>query len=363
MELALSTRIFSYKGVRCLTSSYKERLFLGHSKPVNLVLPRYLPPPSTLVCSRRRNNRPAVTSSSSKKKNKKIRPKTDDAGDDFEDDPFEALFSLLEKDLKNDDSEVDDDDEIKEEDIDKLACELAEALGDIDMEMSNTDTTETESDGDDAQEVVVAEKEEEDDDDEEEEEEDEEDEDDEDNEEEEEGQVRLKNWQLRKLAYALKTGRRKTSIKNLAAELCLDRAVVLEMLRDPPPSLVMMSAALPDEPTPRVSVPEVKPEETVMEETAVDAVELESKVKEPVHARQHRWFAQKRLKKVQVETLELVYRRSKRPTNAIISSIVQVTNLPRRRIVKWFEDRRAEEGVPERRAPYQRSDPETVFSS
>lgn len=103
-------------------------------------------------------------------------------------------------------------------------------------------------------------------------------------------------------------------IKNLAAELCLDRAVVLEILRDPPPSLLMMSAALPDEPTPRVSVPEVKPEETVMEETIVDAVELESKVKEPVHARQHRWFAQKRLKKVQVETLELVYRRSKRPT-------------------------------------------------
>ncbi|KAJ0089548.1 hypothetical protein Patl1_12761 [Pistacia atlantica] len=326
MELALSTRIFSYKGgVRCLTSSHKERLFFAHSKPVNLVLPRYLPPPSTLVCSRRRNNRPAVSSSSSKKKNKKIRPKTDDAGDDFEDDPFEALFSLLEEDLKNDDSEVDDDDEINEEDIDKLACELAEALGDIDMEMSNTDTTGTESDGDDAQEVVVAEKEEEEEDDDD--DDDEEDEDDEDNEEEEEeGQVRLKNWQLRKLAYALKTGRRKTSIKNLAAELCLDRAVVLEMLRDPPPSLVMMSAALPDEPTPRVSVPEVKPEETVMEETAVDAVELESK-------------------------------------NAMISSIVQVTNLPRRRIVKWFEDRRAEEGVPVRRAPYHRSDPETVFSS
>lgn len=46
----------------------------------------------------------------------------------------------------------------------------------------------------------------------------------------------------------------------------------------------------------------------------------------------------------------------------MISSIVQVTNLPRRRIVKWFEDKRAEEGVPERRKPFQRSDPKTVFS-
>lgn len=48
--------------------------------------------------------------------------------------------------------------------------------------------------------------------------------------------------------------------------------------------------------------------------------------------------------------------------NAMISSIVQVTNLPRRRIVKWFEDKRAEEGVPEYHKPYQRSDPETVSS-
>lgn len=48
--------------------------------------------------------------------------------------------------------------------------------------------------------------------------------------------------------------------------------------------------------------------------------------------------------------------------DAMISSIVQVTNLPRRRIVKWFEDKRAEEGVPECRKPFQRSEPKTVFS-
>lgn len=41
--------------------------------------------------------------------------------------------------------------------------------------------------------------------------------------------------------------------------------------------------------------------------------------------------------------------------NAMVSSIVQVTNLPRKRIVKWFEDRRAEDGVPQNRVPYQRS--------
>ncbi|PPD66750.1 hypothetical protein GOBAR_DD36367 [Gossypium barbadense] len=149
----------------------------------------------------------------------------------------------------------------------------------------------------------------------------------------EERPVKLKNWQLRRLAAALKVGRRKTSIKTLAAELCLDRAVVLELLREPPPELLMISATLPDEP-----------------------------VKEPIHVMQQRWSAQKRLKKVQIDTLEKVYRRSKRPTNTMISSIVQVTNLPRKRVVKWFEDKRNEDGVPEHRQPYRRYGSETVFS-
>ena len=35
--------------------------------------------------------------------------------------------------------------------------------------------------------------------------------------------------------------------------------------------------------------------------------------------------------------------------NAMISSIVHVTNIPRKKVVKWFEDKRAEEGVPDRR--------------
>ncbi|KAK7322514.1 hypothetical protein VNO77_25897 [Canavalia gladiata] len=45
--------------------------------------------------------------------------------------------------------------------------------------------------------------------------------------------------------------------------------------------------------------------------------------------------------------------------NAMISSIVHVTNIPRKKVVKWFEDRRSEEGVPDHRLPYQRSVPET----
>ncbi|GAY45062.1 hypothetical protein WN943_000342 [Citrus x changshan-huyou] len=341
MALTLSTSICTStsRAVHRLSPSQYLRLFPGHHrKPTNLLLPRHPPTRFTLAFSRRRNNNP-ITISSSKKKKKSL-PRKDIKDSDEEDDPFEALFSLLEEDLKNDDSTIDDDDEeIDEEDLDKLATELAEALGDVDMDMSDTATDGTESDNNEAHK-----------------------EDGEDEEEEEEREVRLKNWQLRKLAYALKTGRRKVSVKSLAAELCLDRAVVLEMLGDPPPNLLMLSATLPDKPTPTVLVNEVKHSEPIVAETTVHAVEPKSKVEEPVHDRQHRWSAQKRLKKVQVKTLEMVYRRSKRPTDAMISSIVQVTNLPRRRIVKWFEDKRAEEGVPECRKPFQRSDPKTVFS-
>lgn len=117
-------------------------------------------------------------------------PRKDIKDNDEEDDPFEALFSLLEEDLKNDDSTIEDDDEeIDEEDLDKLATELAEALGDVDMDMSDTATDGTESDNNEAHKE----------------------------EEEEQREVKLKNWQLRKLAYALKTGRRKVSVSVLTS--------------------------------------------------------------------------------------------------------------------------------------------------
>lgn len=48
--------------------------------------------------------------------------------------------------------------------------------------------------------------------------------------------------------------------------------------------------------------------------------------------------------------------------NAIISSIVQVTNLPRKRVVKWFEDKRSEDGVPDQRRPFQRPGSGAVLS-
>ncbi|XP_054798982.1 protein OVEREXPRESSOR OF CATIONIC PEROXIDASE 3 [Prosopis cineraria] len=335
----------------------------------------------------------SVAASSSRKKKKKQNLSQNHVKEEYEEeDAFELLFKQLEEDLKNDDMSFNDsDDEITEEDLVMLERELEDALGGDDAELLSSVLSDAETDGD----ANNGEEEDDDDDDAEllssvlsdtetdgdsnnEEEDDDDDaellssvlsdtetdgdsnkeEDDDDDDDDCEGdgrQVNLRSWQLRKLAKALKAGRRKTSIKSLAAELCLDRAIVLDLLRDPPPNLLMMSLSLPDEPRAPVLEREAKPSETVLEDIRTDHVEPEAKSKVPVHVMQRRWSAQKRLKRVHVDTLERIYKRTKRPTNAMINSIVHVTNLPRRRVVKWFEDKRAEDGVPEDRVPYRRS--------
>ncbi|RWW47128.1 hypothetical protein BHE74_00046910 [Ensete ventricosum] len=272
---------------------------------------------------------------------------SDWAGDDIDEDAFEALFSQLEEDLKNDNLLSDDvDDDISEEDLARLEQELEEALGvgdNDDISGISPSSGHLGSDEDDEY---------------------------------EDRRPKLKNWQMRRLAHALKIGRRKTSIKSLAAELGLERAFVLELLRDPPPDLLLMSASLPDEikqtsepsseslmgdsthiPEPESKLLESPPAIATDDEQSKPAKEL------PVHVMRTRWLAQKRLKKVHIETLERVYSRTKRPTNAMIDSIVHVTNLPWKRVLKWFEEKRLEDGIPDHRAPYQRSSPETSSAS
>ncbi|XBI11183.1 hypothetical protein VPH35_138288 [Triticum aestivum] len=262
-----------------------------------------------------------------------------DGGDEDDDDEggLEALFKQLEEDLKNDDLSVedDDDDEISEEDMARFEQVLAEAMGDIDVaDESAVDLVPgSEVVGNDEVADPIEKPE-------------------------------LKSWQLRRLALALNIGRRKTSIKNLAGELGLDRGLVIELLRNPPPELLLMSDSLPDEAPSKPETKEIEPS-PVADEVEVDeieATETEPQMDLPVHVMSTEWSAQKRLKKAQLETLEKVYFKSKRPTNTMISSIVQVTSLPRKTIIKWFEDRREQDGVPDRRAAYMRSLSETMAS-
>ncbi|KAJ9546676.1 hypothetical protein OSB04_019219 [Centaurea solstitialis] len=332
---------------------------------------------SVVTCARRRSSNKSNSSiSSSKKKKQGLGRSSVGKEEDIGEDAFEALFKQLEEDLKNDGLTFDDDDdEITEEDLAKLERELEEALGDdallglfddiVDEKneagvkdkraMKEKDKTIIETTAKEIKSNDIEEEGEKDED-------TEDEEDEEEDQDEDDGPLELKRWQLRRLAYALKDGRRKTSIKNLAADLCLDRAIVLELLRDPPPELLMLSATLPDKPNPTVLEPVIKPEDVALLASERDALKDKATTKAPVHQMQSSWSAQKRLKKVDVETLERVYRRSKRPTNAMISNIVHVTNIPRKKVLKWFEDKRSEDGVPDHRLPYQRFASETVFT-
>nr|XP_043607140.1 protein OVEREXPRESSOR OF CATIONIC PEROXIDASE 3 [Erigeron canadensis] len=356
--------------------SYTQRVF--HAPPTVYINLRPLSSRcSVITCARRRTTNSSSSISRKTSKKQGFGQKTVGKEEDIEEDAFEALFKQLEEDLKNDGlSFDDDDDEISEEDLIKLERELEEALADDELlGLFNDDAEDDEKveveiksnkvlnkKGTTVSEVIekevefnkVIEVEAKHQNQSEWEGEIEEDRDEDDVDEEEEGPLELKRWQLRRLAYALKDGRRKTSIKNLAADLCLDRAIVLELLRDPPPDLLMLSASLPDKADSKILKTVITPEDAALLASERDAIKGNTTKKVPVHEMQNNWSAQKRLKKVHVETLERVYRRSKRPTNAMISNIVHVTKIPRRKVLKWFEDKRDEDGVPDRRLPYQR---------
>nr|XP_027083144.1 protein OVEREXPRESSOR OF CATIONIC PEROXIDASE 3-like isoform X1 [Coffea arabica]XP_027083145.1 protein OVEREXPRESSOR OF CATIONIC PEROXIDASE 3-like isoform X1 [Coffea arabica] len=339
----------------------KKPLFVDtKSIRTSCILPRQSFSSSSILTFARRRGGHQASSSPVKSKKQKKKEQTfgsKSTQEDEDDDAFEALFRQLEEDLKNDNlssENGDDDDEISEEDLAKLERELEEALKDDELfgalDLVGDGKTEDESDEDEK-------------------EEDNEDdntanyhvEDLEDDDNDEEMPVKLKNWQLKRLAYALKNGRRKTNIKSLAADLCLDRAVVLELLRDPPPDLLMMSAALPDKPVSTVVEPVNKLKEACPLEMTPVTTKAEAEVKVPVHVMQSNWSAKKRIKKAQLDTLERVYNRTKRPSNAMISNIVHLTNLPKKRVVKWFEDKRAEDGIPEHRLPASQTWQKLVF--
>lgn len=71
---------------------------------------------------------------------------------------------------------------------------------------------------------------------------------------------------------------------------------------------------MPDEPEQKELVPQTEAVEVIQDKATVEATKPETKADAPLHVMHQRWSAQKRLKKVQVETLESVYRRTKRPT-------------------------------------------------
>lgn len=286
-----------------------------------------------------------------------------------EEDAWESLFQQLEKDLENDTEDVGDED-ITEEDMVNFERELDMVVRDLSSASSidtaddlnnddlnnvvradSKDMLEQFDNGDDEEDNVFDDEDEEND------------EDFSDDDFEEPRKVSLQRWQLKKLAAAAELGRRKVNIKSLAAELQLDRDDVLYFLKSPPPELLMIAHEV-DEDTSEDEEEEVYDEEdNHADETDESLVEKVSNVSQEASTTNDNfpfndikdtrkrnygprdWIKGKRLQKVHITTLERVYRRTKRPTNAMVESLVQVTNLPRRRILEWFEERRSISGT------------------
>ncbi|GLJ43904.1 hypothetical protein SUGI_0915290 [Cryptomeria japonica] len=260
--------------------------------------------------------------------------KDEDDGEDLVDAALESLFSQLEKDLEND--TLSDDEEITEEEMAKFEEELrglsnAEAGDEITEEEMAKFEEELRglSNAEAADEKALLDY----------------------------APLELEDYQLQKLAAALNVGRRKASIKKLTAEVGLERETVLELLRNPPPQLVLFQdredteksiedtdAVLTTKYNLESSEFQRKPSNSrlpSLAETEVQRNESEYQI----IVNQRGWNTRKRLKKVQVATLEKVYQRTRRPTEAMVSNMVQLTKLPRKSILEWFDGKRAQEGT------------------
>uniref|UniRef100_A0A7N0SVG6 Uncharacterized protein n=1 Tax=Kalanchoe fedtschenkoi TaxID=63787 RepID=A0A7N0SVG6_KALFE len=251
------------------------------NRPSTIATLRLRPAPRSAAVFARRNNR--TTAITSKRKKERLRRDVIKEAEDTDGgDPFEALFGMLEEDLKNLDEALlgiddDDDEDISPEELAKLEKELEFAIGEsgglmqllsmgVDDEDDNRDVIDIELGG--------------------------ESEDDEDDDE----AIELKDWQLKKLAAAAKAGRRKTNIRSLAAELGLDRDLVLDLLRIPPEDLLSMSADASSENQKSPVVLEAEYE--VLEDVPNEASNMEAKAEVAVEATQTRKSSPKNGKKV-----------------------------------------------------------------
>ncbi|KAL3685084.1 hypothetical protein R1sor_003106 [Riccia sorocarpa] len=247
---------------------------------------------------------------------------------------LEALFAQLEKDLEDENmSEDDEDDEdFTEEEVMALEDELEAAL--MGVEYNPRNTTASISEGDTSNAEYLAEDGREPPNEEEEEEEDED---------EEQRVVSLERWQLKKLAAAAEIGRRHVNVKALAAELGMDRSDVLAWLKNPPPELLMVGASMGLEDD--SGDPEEEDANAEVAATVSSSKDSGSSAKQNAGSQglaPVTWHSQKRLRKEHLATFERVFRRTRRPTNAMIQNLVELTHVPRKRIVEWFDQKRKE---------------------
>ncbi|BFI23320.1 protein MpHD9 [Marchantia polymorpha subsp. ruderalis] len=265
---------------------------------------------------------------------KKTRQEEEDEEDALAEAALEALFAQLEKDLEDGAmSEDDDDDEdFTEEEVIALEDELEAALLGLDYEQQTViDSEAGKSEVGPSQskrlakedaELIL---------------------DDEEEDEEEQRVVSLETWQLKKLAAAAEIGRRNINVKALAAEVGMDRSDVLAWLKNPPPELLMLGATMGlEEDSKDADQVNEESEDAASRTPAKISTSTNKQIPESQGFAPETWYNQKRLKKEHVATFERVFRRTKRPTNAMIQNLVELTHVPRKRIVEWFDHKRQE---------------------
>ncbi|GAQ79284.1 hypothetical protein KFL_000270440 [Klebsormidium nitens] len=130
----------------------------------------------------------------------------------------------------------------------------------------------------------------------------------------------ITTWQERKLRWALEKSehrRHKLEIKNIVSDTKLPRKVVLAWLKihikEPPRPL---ESAVPKKSAPADAVAEGDGEEEEL-----------------------RGPSKKRIKKVNLETFEKVYRIAPQPSREQIQDLVKLTHIPYKTVVEWFDKR------------------------
>ncbi|KAG0601891.1 hypothetical protein M758_11G146000 [Ceratodon purpureus] len=296
-----------------------------------------------------------------KQKNRVVEDDDDDAAAEK---ALEALFKQLEMDLSSEDGDGDDDVEFTDEELEQMTKELEAAFSGMDLEgldLEGLEGEEEEAEEGDAGLVdmvmtdgvasvadkgsiqvsrkQVYEEEEDEDEDEEEYEED-------DDVEVEERMVPLEKWQIRRLVAAAEKGRRNVNVKSLAAELGMDRSDVLSFLKDPPPELMLMTAQWDLEDEAAAAIPEIDFKVNVVDKAPMTGTPRRQPMSPPTPSggpqAPRSWHGNKRLKKEHIATFERVYRQSTRPSNAMIENLVNLTHVPRKKVLQWFDDRRAQ---------------------
>eukprot|EP00271_Cylindrocystis_brebissonii_P008121 TRINITY_DN22147_c0_g2_i1.p1 TRINITY_DN22147_c0_g2~~TRINITY_DN22147_c0_g2_i1.p1 ORF type:complete len:1650 (+),score=480.21 TRINITY_DN22147_c0_g2_i1:252-5201(+) len=196
--------------------------------------------------------------------------------------------------------------------------------------------------------------------------------------------VHLAKWQLKKLVKALRQGKRHVNIRELVGETKLDRNDVLAFLSNPPPGIEDLDLGLDEEeedsaaallnPLDEVAADrstssrgdadeaqekeEVETEEELLanlkaEREGVDGERDgergEGALTGPWNpALQQQWERRKRFRKEHVATFERVFRSTKYPSGSLVAELVDLTKLPRRKVLEWFSERREQQELVDR---------------